>query len=126
MNASDRLIGIVILLLSTVSEAVGQLAFKRAADRGPVTASGPRLSTLGAIYANFRWIAFGLFTFVLDGLLWSAALYYLDVTVAHPIGSVVFVIVAVFSRLFLKEHVSPRRWLGIGLVLGGAAIVAFN
>jgi len=117
MTHSDRFIGIAILLTSTVSEAVGQFAFKRASSRGPVTAAGPQLGPFGAIRANFRWIVFGWLSFVLDGFLWSAA---------HPIGSIVFVVVAILSKLFLKEQISPRRWIGIGLVLSGAAVVAFN
>jgi drug/metabolite transporter (DMT)-like permease len=122
----DRLIGVLILFASVVSEALGQFAFKRGASRGPVTASGPAIGPFAAIWKNFRWIVLGFGGFIIDGLLWSATLFYLDITVAHPLGSIVFVVVALFSRCFLKEHISPRRWIGIGCILTGAAIVAFN
>jgi drug/metabolite transporter (DMT)-like permease len=126
MTAADRPIGIVILLASVISEALGQFAFKRGANRGPVTADGPAIGPLAAIAKNFRWIVLGFAGFVVDGLLWSATLFYLDITVAHPLGSIVFVVVALFSRFFLGEHLSPRRWLGIACILAGAAIVAVN
>ena len=126
MSSSDRFIGIAILFASVISEALGQFAFKRGANRGPVTATGPAMGPLAAIWQNFRWILLGLGGFIIDGLLWSATLFYLDVTVAHPLGSVVFVVVALFSRFFLREHISPRRWAGIGCILIGAAIVAVN
>jgi undecaprenyl phosphate-alpha-L-ara4N flippase subunit ArnE len=129
MSSSDRLIGVGVILISTCSEAVGQLAFKRAANHQPsqtAAATGEPLGPFAAAWANLRWIVFGWFSFVLDGLLWSAALYYLDITVAHPIGSIVFVVVAIFSKIFLHEQVSRRRWIGIGLILFGAAVVAVN
>jgi drug/metabolite transporter (DMT)-like permease len=126
VNFSDRFIGILILFASVISEALGQFAFKRGANRGPVTAAGPEMGPLAAIWKNFRWILLGLGGFIVDGLLWSATLFYLDITVAHPLGSVVFVVVALFSRFFLGEHLSRRRWAGIACILGGAAIVAAN
>jgi drug/metabolite transporter (DMT)-like permease len=126
MTPSDRLIGVAVILASTASEAVGQLAFKRAANHQPGHAGTVPLGPFAAAWANRRWIFFGWFSFILDGLLWSTALYYLDITVAHPIGSIVFVVVAIFSKLFLREHISPRRWTGIALILCGAAIVAMN
>ncbi len=126
MNFSDRFIGILILFASVISEAMGQFAFKRGANRGPVTGAGPALGPLAAIWKNFRWILLGLGGFIVDGLLWSATLFYLDITVAHPLGSVVFVVVALFSRFFLGEQLSRRRWAGIACILGGAAIVAAN
>jgi drug/metabolite transporter (DMT)-like permease len=121
VTSSDRVIGVAVIVLSTCAEAIGQLAFKRATNKGTES-----LGPFAAAWANFRWILFGWFSFILDGLLWSAALYYLDVTVAHPIGSIVFVVVAVFSKVFLHEHVSPRRWIGIACILAGAAIVVMN
>ena len=123
MTGSDRLIGVGILLASVVSEALGQFAFKRGANRGPVTADGPALSPFAAIWKNSRWILLGFGGFMIDGLLWSATLFYLDITVAHPLGSVVFVVVALFSRFFLGEKLPPRRWIGIGCILIGAALV---
>ena len=45
---------------------------------------------------------------------------------AHPIGGLTFVVVAVASRFVLGEKISPRRWAGIGLILAGSALVAFN
>ncbi len=124
MTSSDRLIGVGIILLSACCEAAGQFAFKRAATKQPAT--GSTLGVFATAWSNFRIILIGWFSFILDGLLWSAALYYLDITVAHPIGSVVFVMVAVFSKLFLRENLSPRRWIGISFILCGAVIVAMN
>lgn len=121
MSPTHRIIGVLLILCSTVFEATGQFAFKRAADMRP-TGAGP----LTAALVNYRWVLFGWLGFIIEGLFWSGALYFLDISVAHPIGSIVFVVVAVLSRIFLREQVSPRRWLGIGLILAGTILVAFN
>jgi drug/metabolite transporter (DMT)-like permease len=126
MTSSDRLIGVGFILISACCEAAGQFAFKRAATKQPATTTGSPLGVFATAWSNFRIILVGWFSFILDGLLWSAALYYLDITVAHPIGSIVFVIVAIFSKLFLHENLSPRRWIGITFILCGGIIVAMN
>lgn len=117
---SGYAIGISAILLSTIFEAAGQFAFKYAADHKPTPTAGP----VSVAWANLRWIFLGFLGFIVDGLLWSVALYHLDVSVAHPIGSVVFVVVAVLSRIFLHERVSARRWAGIAFILAGTACVA--
>lgn len=121
MIHSARIIGVLLILCSTVFEAVGQFAFKRAADTRPA-GSGP----ITAALVNYRWVLFGWLGFIVEGLFWSGALYFLDISVAHPIGSIVFVVVAVLARIFLHEQVSPRRWMGIFLILAGTVLVAFN
>ena len=55
-HSSDRLIGVLILFASVISEALGQFAFKRGASRGPVTGDGPSIGPFAAIWKNFRWI----------------------------------------------------------------------
>jgi drug/metabolite transporter (DMT)-like permease len=115
MNGSGRIIGVSMILASVCFEAAGQLALKAAADRRAT-----------ALVSALAWMVGGWITLIIDGLLWSAALYYLDVSVAHPMGSVVFVMVAVFSHLFLHERITGRRWIGISLILAGSTLVAFN
>jgi drug/metabolite transporter (DMT)-like permease len=117
-----RLIGVLVIIISTFAEALGQFAFKEAADRPPTPGAGPIRSAL----FNWRWIMLGYLGFIIDGILWSIALYFLDVTVAHPLGSLVFVVVALISRLLLNEKIAPRRWIGISCILIGSAIVAIN
>lgn len=118
---SARLIGIGLILCGTLFEAAGQLAFKRAADTRP-TGAGP----LTAALVNYRWVLLGWCSFIIQGIFWSAALYFLDISVAHPIGAIAFVVVALLSKFFLREQVTPRRWLGISLILAGTMLVALN
>ena len=114
-----RTLGVAVIVVSTLAESAGQLSFKRATDR-PAAGAG----AIRTAFAHWPWLMLGFVGFAADGLLWSAALRLLDVTVAHPIGSLVFVVTALLSRLILRERIPPRRWAGIGLILGGSALVA--
>jgi drug/metabolite transporter (DMT)-like permease len=117
-----RLIGMLFIFVSTFAESLGQFAFKEAADRPATPAGGPMMSVM----VNWRWIVLGFAGFIIDGILWSVALYFLDITVAHPLGSIVFVVVALVSRFMLGEKISTRRWIGIACILVGSAIIAVN
>ena len=119
--AGDRALGVAVIVASTLAESVGQLSFKRSTQRRAAGA-GP----IATAFVHWRWLFLGFVGFAVDGLLWSAALHLLDVTVAHPIGSLVFVVTAVLSRLLLRERIPPRRWAGIGLIVGGSVLVAMN
>ncbi len=115
-----RGLGVAVILASTGAESVGQLSFKRATD-GRTTGGA-----IATAFTHWPWLALGFLGFAVDGLLWSAALKLLPITVAHPIGSLVFVVTALLSRVVLRERIPPRRWAGIGLILGGSVLVALG
>lgn len=117
------LIGWVSIVSSSLIEAVGHLAFKRAVD--DASSAGP-LAGFQAILRSPRWIGFGALCFVAEGLLFSVSLRLLDVSIAFPAGALTFVGVALFSRLWLHEVVGLRRWLGILLILTGIVLVGAN
>jgi drug/metabolite transporter (DMT)-like permease len=101
-------IGLPLLLAALTIESFAQLFLKIAATR-PVAR---------------RWIAAGVAAMCVEVALYTAALHFLDVSVAFPIGSLCFVGVALLSKLFLGEAVGRTRWLGIGCILTGAVFVA--
>jgi drug/metabolite transporter (DMT)-like permease len=101
-------LGVVLVLLCTVLEGVAQVLLKQSAlavSRKPV------------------WIAFGFVFFILEAVLYTDALRYLDVSIAFPIGSLSFVVVTVLSQWFLGEKVTSSRWIGIVLICAGTALV---
>lgn len=70
-----------------------------------------------------RFALFGLIT-SLHFVFYVASLYY--TTIAHSLAIVYTapVFVALLSRLIYKERVSPRRWLGIAVVVAGVMLLA--
>jgi drug/metabolite transporter (DMT)-like permease len=86
-----------------------------AGRRGPREWAGALLSVelLGALVC----IAAGT-------ALWLVVLYRMDVSRAFPFLGASSIVVVAASRAFLAERVPPRRWLGVGLIALGIALVA--
>jgi len=60
----------------------------------------------------------GFFASYLTALSWA------DLTFVLPSTSFSYVIVALLSKFWLHEYVSPYRWLGIVLIVGGVGFIA--
>jgi len=70
------------------------------------------------------WIWWGIVLVILSFLCWIYVLRHIPLSVAFPLSNVVHVLVPLSCWLFLGEHISPRRWCGIGIVVIGLMIVA--
>ena len=74
--------------------------------------------------AKLAWISLGIGFFCVEALLYSAALQWLEISVAYPLGALSFLAVSGFSRWLLKESLDARRIAGLGLIVIGCAMVA--
>ena len=66
----------------------------------------------------------GIAIYVFNFLLWMAVFSRIELSVAFPVGSVIYIIVPIFSMIFLHEHVTPVRWLGIVVICAGIYLVS--
>jgi drug/metabolite transporter (DMT)-like permease len=105
---SPTAFGVVLVLLCTVLEGIAQVLLKQSAL---------------IVARKHIWITFGFIFFILEAVLYTDALRYLDVSTAFPIGSLSFVVVTVLSQWFLGEKVTASRWIGIVLICAGTALV---
>jgi undecaprenyl phosphate-alpha-L-ara4N flippase subunit ArnE len=102
-------IGVLLVILCGIIEGIAQLFFKKSA----LAPDGKQL-----------WIGAGVVLFILQALIYTGALQFVEVSTAFPIGSVAFVVVAILSRRFLNEPVTRPRWIGIGLIIVGVSLLA--
>ena len=102
-------IGVVLVVLCGIIEGIAQVFFKKSA----LAPDGKRL-----------WIGAGVALFILQALIYTGALRFVEVSTAFPIGSIAFVIVAMLSQRFLKEPVTATRWIGVGLIVVGVTLLA--
>jgi multidrug transporter EmrE-like cation transporter len=117
---TGRILGLPFVLASALLEAYGQTAFKQAAEWN---APGMRpFALLRGLWRNQRILA-GIACFILEAILWTLALSHLPISIAFPTGSMVFVFVALVSRMFLHQQIAIHRWIGITLILGGVILV---
>jgi undecaprenyl phosphate-alpha-L-ara4N flippase subunit ArnE len=106
---SPALAGVLLVVLCSIVEGIAQVMFKKSA----LVESRRR-----------RWIGAGVVLFALQALLYTGALQIVEVSVAFPIGSIGFVIVALLSQRMLGEPVTGIRWLGVVLIVLGVALLA--
>ena len=102
------LTGIALVILSSAIEGFAQVSLKRSAM---LSAGKP------------RWLALGVVLFIVEALFYTGALQSLDISTAYPLGALSFVSVTLFSRWLLNESIDRKRWLGLGLIVFGAALV---
>jgi drug/metabolite transporter (DMT)-like permease len=102
-------LGVLLVLLCGIIEGVAQLFFKKSS----LVPGGRRL-----------WIGLGVALFILQALLYTGALRFVEISTAFPIGSVSYVVVAILSQAHLKEPVTGARWLGIALIMAGVTLLA--
>jgi len=69
---------------------------------------------------------FGLCVFALAGLVYPWILRFMPLNVAQSFASVQFVAVILASSLLLAEPIPSGRWIGIGLIASGIALVGFD
>jgi uncharacterized membrane protein len=59
-------------------------------------------------------------------IVWSTILSKIDLSVAVPIASFSYILVALVSILFLHETITLLRWIGIFLILTGVIFVSVS
>jgi undecaprenyl phosphate-alpha-L-ara4N flippase subunit ArnE len=118
-----RLLGMFCVVAASLIEAVGQMAFKFAADGGGGIGAAAGLASLRRTPG---WVALGVACFVTEGVFFTVSLRLLDVSIAFPAGSLTFVGIVVLSRLWLREAVGPRRWTGVALIVLGACLLGMS
>ena len=70
----------------------------------------------------FFWT--GLLIYLSNFFLWMFILSKIDLSVALPLASASYILIPVAAVLFLHEFVSPMRWLGLALIIGGITLVS--
>ena len=115
----------LFLIFSDVLETFHQFCFKKSAllENDPdITGFFDALLFFKAVFSSpFFWV--GLLSLILMFMIWSTILSKIDLSVAVPIASFSYILVALVSILFLHETISLLRWIGISLILAGVIFV---
>jgi drug/metabolite transporter (DMT)-like permease len=119
---------VIILLVGLVLEAVGVVLLSHGlheiGDLKRVTAG--EIARLIGRGATNRYILLGV---AFEAAFFGILLYLLsqrDVSLIWPLTSLGFVITALAARFIRHEEISLLRWAGVGLIVVGAALVAWS
>jgi drug/metabolite transporter (DMT)-like permease len=113
-RAKTRLFAMIVIL----SNALGNFALAWGM-RGRATISIP--DYLAAIFSP--WVMLGIALLIVWLLSRMALLSWADLTYVLPVTSLGYVASAIIGRLFLNEQVTPGRWAGTLLIVGGTMLV---
>jgi multidrug transporter EmrE-like cation transporter len=116
---------IAIILISVLLNASAQVLMRQGMLKiGETAVAGQAFfRILPVIAANiFLWLAF--FCYGISIVLWMIVLSRVEVSFAYAFSSLGFVLVTVLGYIFLKEHISVIRAIGIAIVCAGIILVA--
>lgn len=125
MKERFDLVGHIYILLTLLFTVYGQLVLKWQMGQAGNMPSGGFDKLLFLLQQFFNpWIISGLFSAFLASLAWMAAMTRFELNYAYPFMSLAFIIVMIFSVLFLNESLTPQSVVGTGMVVAGLIILA--
>jgi multidrug transporter EmrE-like cation transporter len=110
------------LVLSIVCVLVSELLLKRGASDVANLESPWSWTGINGLTSPLVWLAI-LFV-IASFVTWLYVLKYVPLSLAFPFSRVVDALVPLGCWIFLGETISPRRWIGIALVIIGLAVIA--
>lgn len=116
---------VALALTAVVVATAGQLALKAGMTQVGVI-STKRLGKpleLALDLMKTPLVPVGLALFVISAAFWMLVLSRVPLSFAYPFVGLTYVLIAVFGKFVLKEHVPLLRWAGIALIVIGILLV---
>ncbi len=125
-SGSDRPSGFanpwLILGFEILCVLVYELLQKRGASETANLSEVWSWTGITALASPLTWVA--MLIMIVSLLSWLYVLRYIPLSIAFPLSRVVDILVPLSCWFILGEHISPRRWCGIALVVVGLMLTA--
>lgn len=108
----------LLLLLVCVLTCAGQIGQKVAAERWKTLPASVRLRPV------VFWLVLSAASLGIAMFIWLRVLQQLPLSVAYPMISLNFVIVALCARYLFREPTDKQHWIGTGLILLGIFLMS--
>ena len=115
------LIPYLLLLIAIALGVVGQLLLKQGMSKRP----GFQLRELPLLVGD-RAVIGGFLSYGFSVLIYFKVLETLDLSLAYPTVSLGYVLVILFSKMFLNEAVSRARWAAVLIICAGVVLVGLG
>jgi drug/metabolite transporter (DMT)-like permease len=120
MNANGNRKTQLLVVLVVVSNVAGNVSLSHGMQQvGRIISASP-FDYLKA-FAN-PWTAAGICILAIWMLCDLALLSRADLSFVLPVTASAYVLVALFGKFLLQDHISWQRWLGIVLITGGVVL----
>ena len=116
---------LILFAIAMAFDTAGNLLLKLGMNDFVVS----RLAGWRGLSANFKQaiaskiLILGALSMVCEAIVWFGFLSITPLNVAGPMASANNVFILLASSWLLKERVSPKRWLGVGLIISGMLFV---
>lgn len=114
-----------LIVLNDLVDGIAQVFMKKGLTETGISAVGfHNIFEFASRNASSAFIWLGIIISILNFFLWLIILYRVDLSIAMPVGSTIYIFVPIMAMLFLNEHVGPLRWAGIIFIILGIHFVA--
>ncbi len=119
---------LIILLIGLVFESTGVVLLKRGMNQigEPNPISVPELARVVKQAVTNVQILLGVFFEALFFVCLLVLMARSDISFLWPLTALSFVFATLAAILFLHEHVSTVRWLGVIFIMLGAALISYS
>ncbi len=119
---------LVLVFIVVVLTPVGQVILKIGMNQIGAIEGIKQLFSPGTLLAlaTNPYIIGGLVLAAFNFILWMGAMSQLNISHMYPIVGISYVILALIALVFLGEHISLLRWVGILVIVAGVFIVNYN
>jgi drug/metabolite transporter (DMT)-like permease len=114
-----------LIVLNDILDGIAQLLMKVGLSQtGIANVTSDNIAEFAFRNAASPFVMAGLFIGLLNYFLWFVILYRIDLSIALPVGSTIYIFVPVMSIIFLHEEIGLLRWTGILLIIIGIHLVS--
>ncbi len=114
---------LILVLISLLLVDAGQFLLKWGMTTLQPDFSDGIVSTFAVLFSN-AYILIGFMLFATSSIFWLAALSQAQLSYAYPLLGLSYAVVTAFAVLFFHEELSVVRLLGLGIIVGGVALLA--
>ena len=116
---------VILTLLATFAIQLGYFLWKIAADTLPqIGKVKPAVAIIGFL-TNVKWLS-GFVLTVLGWILFIKAANIGDISLVQPLMSIGDLFLVLLALVFLKERLSKKEWLGLGITVVGAILLSLE
>jgi drug/metabolite transporter (DMT)-like permease len=121
MGVKTTLLALFSVFLATAGQLILKTGMQRVGYIGSQRLSRP--AHLLIQVATTWQVVFGLFLFVVSAVSWLLVLSRVPLSFAYPFAGLTYLLITLFGKFILQEHVPALRWLGIALIIAGIVLV---
>lgn len=114
MDKNGKVFFSVLLVASTFLGGLGQLLFKLG------------LRDLSMANVFLYYLAIGISAYVASTVIYFYVLSRRNLSWAYSFGGLSYIFASLFALFILGEAISPLRWLGIGIIVAGVALIGIS